>query len=96
VRKWHYSQTQRGTPRGSSDPLAFIDPGNASRVILRVECLPGATAFVPTLLNSGLPINQFCIPKDFLPLKKRQGETILKSWQMKEKDNGFMNRQCSY
>jgi 16S rRNA (cytidine1402-2'-O)-methyltransferase len=34
-----------------------------------VECLPGATAFVPALVNSGLPMNAFCF-EGFLPLKK--------------------------
>ena len=36
---------------------------------IKVECLPGATAFVPALVNSGLPINSFCF-EGFLPLKK--------------------------
>jgi 16S rRNA (cytidine1402-2'-O)-methyltransferase len=34
-----------------------------------VECLPGATAFVPALVNSGLPMTRFCF-EGFLPLKK--------------------------
>jgi 16S rRNA (cytidine1402-2'-O)-methyltransferase len=34
-----------------------------------VQCLPGATAFIPALVNSGLPINTFCF-EGFLPLKK--------------------------
>jgi 16S rRNA (cytidine1402-2'-O)-methyltransferase len=36
---------------------------------VKVECLPGATAFVPALVNSGLPINRFCF-EGFPPLKK--------------------------
>jgi 16S rRNA (cytidine1402-2'-O)-methyltransferase len=34
-----------------------------------VECLPGATAFVPALVNSGFPTDRFCF-EGFLPLKK--------------------------
>ena len=34
-----------------------------------VECLPGATAFVPALVNSGLPCDKFCL-EGFLPQKK--------------------------
>lgn len=34
-----------------------------------VECLPGATAFVPALINSGLPNDRFCF-EGFLPQKK--------------------------
>jgi 16S rRNA (cytidine1402-2'-O)-methyltransferase len=34
-----------------------------------VECLPGATAFVPALVNSGLPADRFCF-EGFLPVKK--------------------------
>ncbi len=34
-----------------------------------VECLPGATAFVPALVNSGLPNDRFCF-EGFLPQKK--------------------------
>jgi 16S rRNA (cytidine1402-2'-O)-methyltransferase len=34
-----------------------------------VECLPGATAFVPALVNSGLPSDKFCF-EGFLPPKK--------------------------
>jgi len=36
---------------------------------IRVECLPGATAFVPALICSGLPTDSFCF-EGFLPLKK--------------------------
>lgn len=41
-----------------------------------MECLPGATAFVPALVNSGLPMNSFCF-EGFLPLKKGR-QTALK------------------
>ena len=36
---------------------------------IRVECLPGATAFVPALVMSGLPNERFCF-EGFLPQKK--------------------------
>ncbi|MGZ3999494.1 MAG: 16S rRNA (cytidine(1402)-2'-O)-methyltransferase, partial [Mucilaginibacter sp.] len=36
---------------------------------IEVECLPGATAFVPALVNSGFPTDRFCF-EGFLPLKK--------------------------
>ncbi|MGH2623197.1 MAG: 16S rRNA (cytidine(1402)-2'-O)-methyltransferase, partial [Sphingobacterium sp.] len=36
---------------------------------ITVQCLPGATAFVPALVNSGLPNDRFCF-EGFLPVKK--------------------------
>ena len=59
--------TDAGTP-GISDP-AFLLIRECVRNNIKVECLPGATAFVPALVNSGLPINRFCF-EGFLPLKK--------------------------
>lgn len=59
--------TDAGTP-GISDP-AFLLVRACILKDIRVECLPGATAFVPALVNSGLPINRFCF-EGFLPLKK--------------------------
>lgn len=59
--------TDAGTP-GISDP-AFLLVREAVKNDIRVECLPGATAFVPALVNSGLPINSFVF-EGFLPLKK--------------------------
>jgi 16S rRNA (cytidine1402-2'-O)-methyltransferase len=59
--------TDAGTP-GISDP-AFLLVRACIQKDIRVECLPGATAFVPALVNSGLPINRFCF-EGFIPLKK--------------------------
>jgi 16S rRNA (cytidine1402-2'-O)-methyltransferase len=66
--------TDAGTP-GISDP-AFLLVRECIKVGVRVECLPGATAFVPALVNSGLPVNRFCF-EGFLPLKKGR-QTLLK------------------
>ena len=59
--------TDAGTP-GISDP-AFLLVRECIKNDVKVECLPGATAFVPALVNSGLPINRFVF-EGFLPLKK--------------------------
>jgi 16S rRNA (cytidine1402-2'-O)-methyltransferase len=66
--------TDAGTP-GISDP-AFLLVRECILVNIRVECLPGPTAFVPALVNSGLPMNRFCF-EGFLPVKKGR-QTILK------------------
>jgi 16S rRNA (cytidine1402-2'-O)-methyltransferase len=59
--------TDAGTP-GISDP-GFLLVRECIREGLPLECLPGATAFVPALVASGLPIDRFCF-EGFLPLKK--------------------------
>lgn len=59
--------TDAGTP-GISDP-AFLLVRECIKTGVRVECLPGATAFVPALVNSGIPGNRFCF-EGFLPQKK--------------------------
>ncbi|MCL1937692.1 MAG: 16S rRNA (cytidine(1402)-2'-O)-methyltransferase [Candidatus Azobacteroides sp.] len=56
-----------GTP-GVSDP-GFLLVRECVRQGIEVECLPGATAFVPALVDSGLPIDRFCF-EGFLPQKK--------------------------
>lgn len=59
--------TDAGTP-GISDPAFYIVRACIQHNI-RVECLPGATALIPALVNSGLPTDSFCF-EGFLPLKK--------------------------
>lgn len=66
--------TDAGTP-GVSDP-AFLLVRECIKTGIKVECLPGATAFVPALVNSGLPMQRFCF-EGFLPLKKGR-QTLLK------------------
>ena len=56
-----------GTP-GISDPGFFL-VREAVRVGVEVLTLPGATAFVPALVSSGLPCDRFCF-EGFLPQKK--------------------------
>lgn len=56
-----------GTP-GISDP-GFMLSRECRRRDIPVETLPGATAFVPALVNSGLPTDRFCF-EGFLPVKK--------------------------
>ena len=56
-----------GTP-GVSDP-GFLIVRECLAHGIEVECLPGATAFVPALVNSGLPMDRFCF-EGFLPQKK--------------------------
>lgn len=56
-----------GTP-GISDP-GFLIVRECIRNGVEVQCLPGATAFVPALVSSGLPDERFCF-EGFLPQKK--------------------------
>ena len=56
-----------GTP-GISDP-GFLVAREAVKAGVEVICLPGATAFVPALVASGLPCDRFCF-EGFLPVKK--------------------------
>ncbi len=64
-----------GTP-AISDP-GFLLVRECIRQNIDVECLPGATAFVPALVNSGLPNERFVF-EGFLPDKKGK-QTRLKS-----------------
>jgi 16S rRNA (cytidine1402-2'-O)-methyltransferase len=73
--------TDAGTP-GISDP-AFLLVRECIKNSIKIECLPGATAFVPALINSGLPINRFVF-EGFLPLKKGR-QTLMKQLAAEER-----------
>jgi 16S rRNA (cytidine1402-2'-O)-methyltransferase len=63
-----------GTP-AISDP-GFLLVRESLKNSIKVDCLPGATAFVPALVKSGLPADSFCF-EGFLPEKKGR-QTMLK------------------
>jgi 16S rRNA (cytidine1402-2'-O)-methyltransferase len=73
--------TDAGTP-GISDP-AFLLVRACIQKQIRVECLPGAAAFVPALVNSGLPTNRFVF-EGFIPIKKGR-QTLLKQLATEER-----------
>ncbi len=56
-----------GTP-GISDP-GYLLVNECLKENVEVECLPGATALIPALINSGFPSDSFCF-EGFLPQKK--------------------------
>lgn len=70
-----------GTP-GISDP-GFLIIRAALQAGLKVDCLPGPTAFVPALVKSGLPCDRFVF-EGFLPHKKGR-QTILKKLAEEER-----------
>lgn len=65
--------TDAGTP-AISDP-GFLLVRACCQAGVEVECLPGATAFVPALVMSGLPNEKFCF-EGFLPQKKGRNSRI--------------------
>ena len=65
--------TDAGTP-GISDP-GFLLVRTCVEKGVDVECLPGATAFVPALINSGLPCERFTF-EGFLPQKKGKNKKV--------------------
>lgn len=73
--------TDAGTP-AISDP-AFLLVRECIKTGVKVECLPGATAFVPALVNSGIPSNRFVF-EGFLPVKKGR-QTLLKQLATEER-----------
>ena len=62
-----------GTP-GISDP-GFLLVRTCIEHDIEVESLPGATAFVPALINSGFPCDRFCF-EGFLPQKKGRAKRL--------------------
>ena len=62
-----------GTP-AISDP-GFLLVRECVKESIEVECLPGATAFVPALVNSGLPNDKFVF-EGFLPAKKGRNKRL--------------------
>jgi 16S rRNA (cytidine1402-2'-O)-methyltransferase len=62
-----------GTP-AISDP-GFLIARACVEHNIEVDCLPGATAFVPALVNSGLPNDKFVF-EGFLPVKKREANKV--------------------
>lgn len=64
-----------GTP-GISDP-GYLLARAALQADLKIECLPGATAFVPALIKSGFPTDRFVF-EGFLPHKKGK-QTLIKA-----------------
>ena len=63
-----------GTP-GISDP-GFLLVRTCIEQGIETECLPGATAFVPALVNSGFPCDRFCF-EGFLPQKKGRQKKLI-------------------
>jgi 16S rRNA (cytidine1402-2'-O)-methyltransferase len=63
-----------GTPSISDPGFLIVREAIAGEV--PVECLPGATALIPALVNSGLPCDKFCF-EGFLPQKKGRQKRLL-------------------
>ena len=73
--------TDAGTP-GISDP-AYLIVSHCVKEGVEVDCLPGATAFVPALINSALPSERFVF-EGFLPVKKGR-QTRLKELALEKR-----------
>lgn len=70
-----------GTP-SISDP-GFLLVRECAALDVEIQCLPGATAFVPALVNSALPSDKFCF-EGFLPQKKGR-QTHLKALETEQR-----------
>ena len=77
--------TDAGTP-GISDP-GFLLVRACVQAGIEVCSLPGATAFVPALVNSGIPCDRFCF-EGFLPVKKGR-QTRLESLRNEQRTMVF-------
>lgn len=82
--------TDAGTP-GISDP-GFLIVRECIRHGVEVETLPGPTAFIPALVNSGLPCDRFCF-EGFLPQKKGRQTRIV---GLKEEDRTMIFYESPY
>ncbi len=82
--------TDAGTP-GISDP-GFLLVRECIRAGMKIECLPGATAFVPALVKSGLPCDKFVF-EGFLPVKKGRKTRLEK---LKEEDRTIVFYESPY
>ena len=81
--------TDAGTP-GISDP-GFLLSRECRRLNITVETIPGPTAFVPALVNSGLPTDRFCFVDFFR--KKKAGQPESKRFHSRVVLRLFMNRR---
>ena len=79
-----------GTP-GISDP-GFLLVRTCLEVGIEVETLPGATAFVPALIQSGFPCDRFCF-EGFLPQKKGRQSRLL---QLKDEKRTMIFYESPY
>lgn len=79
-----------GTP-GISDP-GFLLVRECIKNGIPVECLPGATALIPALVNSGLPADRFCF-EGFLPQKKGR---MKKLQELKEEERTMIFYESPY
>lgn len=79
-----------GTP-GISDP-GFLLVRTCIERGIEVECLPGATALIPALVNSGLPTDRFCF-EGFLPQKKGRQKRIE---QLKDEERTIVFYESPY
>ena len=79
-----------GTP-GISDP-GFLITRECIKHGVDVECLPGATAFVPALVSSGIPCDRFCF-EGFLPPKKGR---MTRMKQLAEEDRTIVIYESPY
>lgn len=77
--------TDAGTP-GISDP-GFLLARECARLDIPFECLPGATALIPALVQSALPLHQFVFG-GFLPVKKGR-QTALRALAAEHRTMAF-------
>ena len=77
--------TDAGTP-AISDP-GFLLVRECVKNDIEVDCLPGATAFVPALVNSGLPCEKFVFEGFYL--RKRKTDS-LKNFSRRNQNDGIL------